>query len=564
MVLDADDELPWDPLWAYVLGEEEENKRGFGRKKKDPTQGEGFLSYIKDVLPSAEGRDDEGIGRHSDSKTSREDKKKKGFIFRRSSATDEAQHTDSWEWHISTGSSIDDFVPSPPQTRDSPSAKERWSKLARHHDRDTQSKEVSGNDKWDWKMANSAKKDKRGLGRRFGRNKEPEKWDFMTVTSQEKGQRKVRFARSSNKNNESWIDAKEVIAQLENSQNTFFDWVGINPSFDEEDGKTSSRKKLGPIAALSREKKQQQMNDSTTMSDSGFLFGDIFSSFIDENEETSDDGSSFHSSTDGSSASTIDEEGLSDDDSRSVPTLQSDASLSQTQQQAKDSLPPHVHQRDVNEVRLSFQPISHDEINSNHLSVIEEELSDDEVKANASELTITESKTLKNLDEAKIELQNSLTNSPNDQSRSPGRRICCSVKNLPYEQLKWSEESGIPFHELSPEEQSSLHLNKATMVDDRRYDRGVIPVQTWASQSDVLSLFKYDCNSSVQMFVSYNDFGSKLLNVTTAPAPRKTRRDKIWIKVEVSKLFSEHLRWIYTANNFVAYTHLTGFHGFLY
>jgi hypothetical protein len=556
MVLDADDELPWDPLWAYVLGEEEDNNRGFRRKKKESSQGEGFLSYIKDVLPAPEGRDDDGVGRYSDNKTSRDDKKKKGFIWRRNNAADEAQHTDSWEWHISTGSSIDDFVPPPTQPRDGPSAKERWSKLAR----DTRTKEAPVKDAtWNRKHANSAKKDKRGLGRRFGRNKEPDKWDFITTTSQEKGARKVLFSRSSSKNNESWIDTKEVIAQLETSQNTFFDWVGINPSFDEEDAKASSRKKLGPIAALSREKKQQQMSDSTTMSDSGFLFGDIFSSFIDENEETSDDGSSFQSSTEGSSASTIDEEGLSDDDSRSVPTLQSDTSLSQTQQQTKDSLPPHLHHREVNEVRLSFQPINQDEIYSNHLSVIEEEHSDDDVKVSASEVTITDSNTAKNPVEAKIELQNNLTSSSSyDQSRSPGRRICCSVKNLPYEQLKWSEESGIPFHELSREEQSSINSNKASTAGDQKYvqsgalddhkiSSGVISAQSWTSQPDPLSLFKYDCNSSVQMYVSYDQFGSKILKVTTAPTPRKTRRDNIWIKVEVSSHWFQH--WLMKSHN---------------
>lgn len=545
MVLDADDELPWDPLWAYVLGEEEEHNRGFRRKKKDPTQGEGFLSYIKDVMPTSEGRDDEGIGRQSDIKAVREDKKKKGFIWRRNNAADEAQHTDSWEWHISTGSSIDDFVPAPSQTKESPSAKERWSKLARHHDRESQTKESPGKESWEWKLPSSTKIDKRGLARRFSRNKEPDKWDFMSTTSQEKGVRKIRFARSSSKNNESWIDAKEVIAQLETSQNTFFDWVGINPSLDEEDAKTSQRKKLGPIAALSREKKQQT-SDSTTISDSGFLFGDIFSNLIDENDESSDEGSSFQSSTEDSSASTIDEEeGPSDDDSRSVPTLQSDASLSQTQQQSKDSLPPHLHHREVNEVRLSFQPISNDEMNSNHLSVIEEENSDDEVKISASELTIMESKTMKNLDDATKEPPNSLTSSSYDLSRASGRRICCSVKNLPYEQLKWSEESGIPFHELSRQEQSSLNSNKASLEDDQIFGKssafvdaqissGLIPVQSWTSQSDPLSLFKYDCNSSVQTYVSYDHFGSKTLKVTTAPAPRKAKRDSIWVKVEVS------------------------------
>ena len=533
MVLDTDDDLPWDPLWAYVLGDEEESNKGFRRKKKESKE-DGLISYIKDVMPTSEGRDDDRNSRRTDGKVARDETRKKGFIWKRNNTADEAQHADSWEWHISTGSSYDDFVASPPQTRDAPSAKERWSKLARHKEINNQSKEASGKDSWDWKLTNGAntKREKRGLGRRFSKNRETDKWDFISTSSQEKGTRRVLFAKASSKNDESWIDTKEVMATLATSQNNFFDWVGINPSYDEDEAKASQKQKQGPISALSRERKQKA-NDSSTLSDSGFLFGDIFSSLVDENEDSSFEESSFQSTTTGeSSAGTIEEEGLSDDDSRSVPTVQSDASLSQTQQQARNSLSPHLHKREVNEVRLSFQPISHDEINSNHLSIIEEEHSDNDVKNCGSELTITKQNNPKNSDVScptgnKIEQENELKSTSYDPSRATGRRTCCSVKNLPYEQLKWSEESGIPFHELSREEQNNF-LNSGAPVDP------LVPVKSWTSETDPLSLFKYDYNSSVQMYVSYDHFGSETLNVSTAPTPRKAKRDSICVNVEVS------------------------------
>jgi hypothetical protein len=581
MVHDTEGELPWDPLWAYVLGDDENTKRGFRRQKKDANHDEGIISYIKDVMPIAESRDDGKFVDRSDNKGSREESKKKGFIWRRNIKPEEAEPGDSWEWHISTGSSYDDLVPIPPmnekekrkeptpgkvqrghdaalppptphsspnRTRNTSPAKERRTRVISPRQRREQATE---SDVWDWQIPTGAKKEKSTFTRIFRKEKEPDNWDFISTASQEKGVRRVRFIRSSNsKDSEAWIDTREVIAQLERSQSSLFDWVGINPSSDEADPQGSkvhtqsaSKKNRGTIFTTSKGKKQPR-SASTTLSDSGFLFGEFFASLVDDND-SSDEGSSFQSSTDYSSAGTL-EEGLSDDDSRSVPTLQSDTSNSQAHD-IKDSVHPQANQSEVNEVRLAFQPINQDETNANHLAIIREESSDEESQLSASDRNTTE--TVKKFEHAAPEAKQDEQENPSS-SFTLGQPCAMEDRNSPYDQR--TEESSIPFHQVgliqstavskctntSDEQQcvsSSVPINPQVLAKRSTGNNPPLP-----ALSDPQSLAKKKSNSEVNMYPSCDRFGSKTMSVKSAPVPRIARGDgafslnNIIVKVEVS------------------------------
>ena len=80
----ADDDLPWDPIWAYVLGEGDEDagRSVFRRQKKTP-EGDGIMSYIKDVLPTTESRDEKIPQERLDVKDSKDEPKKSGFAWKR-------------------------------------------------------------------------------------------------------------------------------------------------------------------------------------------------------------------------------------------------------------------------------------------------------------------------------------------------------------------------------------------------------------------------------------------------------------------------------------------------
>ena len=132
----TDDDLPWDPIWAYVLGEgEEETTKGvpvFRRQKKTAREGDGIMSYIKDVLPATESRDDKISQQRSVLKDTKEESKKSGFAWKRNSQIGDTEADDVWEWQISLGNSYDEVTQatsamngslSPP--RDAPPLKEK-------------------------------------------------------------------------------------------------------------------------------------------------------------------------------------------------------------------------------------------------------------------------------------------------------------------------------------------------------------------------------------------------------------------------------------------------------
>jgi hypothetical protein len=582
MVRETDDELPWDPIWAYVLGEEDVKSGGFRQKKKVVPQEEGILSYIKDIMPVTESRDDKWSHERTDDKITNDDSKKKGLIWRRNSRTVESVPDEAWEWHISTGSSNDEVLRGISQptritepTRDNPPTKEKRNIIPRRNSRpiDTKStdswewrlttgserddlnplmktlskdsspaikgrstrfsspfRKKNDNDSWDWQFSNG-KKEKRSFVRRFSVEKETDKWDFISVTNQDKGPRRVRFIRSSSNKDEAWIDTEEVVAQLERSQNTLFDWVGINPSFEEDESKDSKGKSL--TSPFNKSRKAVV----TPHSDSNDIFGGLFGW-----ESSSEDESSFQSSAEESSAYTIEEDAGSDDDSRSVPTLASDTSQSVQQDD-----------NDLNEVRLSFQPVPvHGERSMEQMPKIEEVSSRDESPRDIDDISATDSVSVhdppiaeKVVEEIKssdvIDEYYQSGSGSMDQPRIAGRGICCSVKNLSSEQLKWSAESGIPFHELSPEEKSRLfpkkravsetgnYVSSADLVYPQTSNRSIHDEQQTSvplSTGSPLSFFEYEYKTGTHMYVSYDRFGDDSMRLVTGPTPVLTSSAK--------------------------------------
>ena len=622
----TDDDLPWDPLWAYVLGEEEgDARRGIFRKqKKTVPEGDGLMSYIKDVLPASESRDDK-MPRDRDRvevvKEPRDAAKttKSGYAWRRAnkSPAGASEADDVWEWQISLGNSYDEVTPATSTCRnvnsstprDAPPSKDRRSSLFRRGDTESvpskdAPKPAKSNDSWDWGLGtgsehddyvsssmlpgkefsssspvkprrasalgfrkkvdhdswdwqlNNGKKEKRSFVKRFGSRKEKDDWDFLALTSQEKGPRRVRFNRSSSsKDDAEWIDTKEVVAQLERSQTSLFDFVGINPSFEEEEAVSKSIRRKSDLRDGKAVKR-----DGTSLSDSGDLFAGLFS--WDGSSDEEEDESSFHSSTDESSAGTMGEETGSDDDddddddSKSVPTIISDTSRSLNRDR-NDNDRSQLIREDVNEVRLSFQPLSFGETSASQLPIIDEETSSTEsqlVPAKESIARVVEPDSIPmpssgattNLRDTNVPVPRAIVQDSNEQkerdpidpSRLGGRAICCSVKGLSSEQLKWSEESGIPFHELSPEEQSKLFPKNRTVPDADQY----IPSSVFAERQNSknitpgspLSLFEYEYDNGRSMYLSYANFGDALtLFRGLAPDITSFEKNKMLVMVEV-------------------------------
>ena len=139
-----------------------------------------------------------------------------------------------------------------------------------------------------------------------------------------------------------------------------------------------------------------------------------------------------------------------------------------------------------------------------------------------------EMRTAKNREEA-AELKSSRP------ARVARRGMCRSVKSLNCQQMKWSAESGLPFHELSQRELSTIFPKVRSVTDDqegvsseliRNSDTFAmkVPVHLQAAlqHSGPQSLFEYEYETGVHMFVSYNEFGDdvrSIMNVETAPTP---------------------------------------------
>lgn len=568
------------------------------------------MSYIKDVLPTTESRDEKIPHDRSDVKDSKDETKKSGFAWRRSSKNGGSDVDDVWEWQISLGNSYDEVAPATSSRtdnlsplRDGPPLKDRRNSLFRRNDteslpskdaseaaRRTQSgqrraksndswewglstgseydekvsstiptskdssqvkprrastfssafRKKNDNDSWDWQLSNG-KKEKRSFVKRFSSSKEVDSWDFLTATSQDKGPRRVRFARTSSKDDVDWIDTKEVVAQFERSQTSLFDWVGINPSYEEDE---TAQKVVRRNSEPSREKSQKR--DVASFSESGDLFAGLFSWDGSSDDE---DESSFQSSTDESSAGTLGEETGSDDDSKSQPTIVSDASQS-LHRETNENDRSQLLRQEMNEVRLSFQPLPYGETSTSQLPKIDEETSSTESqRVRPRDLTVPNAGTNPN-----PRVNEELPADENDdsdkkewgsieQSRSAGLGMCCSVKNLSSEQLKWTKESGIPFHELSQEEQLRLFPKNRAVPDADQYAPSSLHADRHLSSkpsanlllpiASPLSLFEYEYNTGRNMFVSYNDFGDSSLTVLRAPSPDNKYSEKIFTEPEM-------------------------------
>jgi hypothetical protein len=654
---DTDDDLPWDPLWAYVLGEEEDAKKGLFKRQKKPTpKGEGIMSYVKDVLHASESRDSRAINVGQDSREVREDPKRIGYAWRRNPKVEDSEAEDAWEWKISTGSYDDVATPPPHTTNDPQKTKEKRSILFGRNDpsvtesaplKDTtrtkgKSSNVSGrssraleakssdswewhlstgsddmltsnthpsrsasktqpkkgatfsspfrrkqdNDSWDWQLS-KGKKENRSFAKRFSKSNVTDRWDFMTATSQERGARRVRFARSNgSKDDVEWIDTKEVVAQLERSQTSLFDWVGINPSYEEDE---SSQKVGRRHSASSNDKKQKRTLPST--SDSNNLFSGLFSW-----DDLSEDESSFQSSTDDSSAATVEEYSGSDDDSRSISSLVHDNSKQITREINEDDRQDDLPKEHLNEVRLSFLPIENDEKGSSRLPKIEEETSSTDstfgfptinsdnrqlkapIESQSNGIVVERDTHVDNRDESEQSGKDSIPN-----SHSIGRSLCGRVKKLTPEQRKWTEENGIPFHELSVEKQSRLFpKNRAIADSDKQAPSSAISDPQESNDSQLsgrqpsfaltgpLSCYEYEYATGKNTFLSYDCFGNDSLTVVCAPTPEAKCHDEskvqneVLVMVEVCSKNTQITKSSHS-NDFITIINIcTGFYGFCY
>lgn len=451
------------------------------------------------------------------------------------------------------------------------------------------------------------KKGKRGLWR--GRqNKSSETWDWQLGNTNEKGtkkgERRVRFARTPKKQSDGkWVDADEVAEQIERSHLTLLEWVGLNGSsssssetldevsYDRRTSRLDAKRDTGTAhqrSTMTRGTKLEKKDLAVPpTSADGFVFGSLFSNWGDLSSE---DDSTLNSSTtqDSSAVSTED---ISEDGTKS--TQQSDGPSSVANESGK---------QDVTEVRLAYQPEVPETSSSNLLPIITEEGSleethfySDERSGSGSEQTqklrgagrldgprlleVEESIPIEASRHRRIGSNNSILEgvesaalhhedvhvkellveddlpivdeagkAVNPTLRPSGRAVCRSVKKLSDEQLKWTTQTGVPFHELSQQE-LALIFPKVRSINDgpRQTSQSLLPSSSRGSsrsgsahfQASIdsagpQSLFEYEYETGVHMFVSYDVAGLFVngLTVKTAQPPSMLPK-QIMLQVEV-------------------------------
>jgi len=134
-------------------------------------------------------------------------------------------------------------------------------------------------------------------------------------------------------------------------------------------------------------------------------------------------------------------------------------------------------------------------------------------------------------------------------------KVCCSMKNLSPAQQRWSAKSGIPFHELSQQELAAIFPKVKSVSDQqqrelptelgdpRGFDDYSANLEADPNFSGPRSIFQYEYETGIHMFVSYDKFGSissgKLpFQVTTAMVPRllanEAGTNSVVVQVEAS------------------------------
>jgi hypothetical protein len=516
---------------------------------------------------------------------------------------------EEWQWKLDLDPEVDSREASNVSTKKN-NVNRRTQKNGGRSKSSRLQKDPSSSESWDWpSITGSAnakedpKKGRRGLWR--GREKKSsETWDWPLGTDEKvtkKGERRVRFARTPKKQNDGkWVDADEVAEQIERSHLTLLEWVGLNGSssssldtFDEvsyDRGTSRLDAKRDKGAAHQRTRTRGTKLEKKDLavpptSPDGFVFGSLFSNWGDLSSE---DDSTLNSSTtqDSSAVSTED---ISEDGTKS--TQQSDGPPSVANERSK---------QDVTEVRLAYQPEVPETSSTNLLPIITEEGSleethfySDERSGSGSEQTQklrgagrlegprlldagesfpidtsshhrigrcnsilegVESAALNHEDVfvEELLLEDDLVDEAgkavNPTPRSSGRAVCRSVKKLSDEQLKWTAETGVPFHELSQQELALLFPKVRSITDGpRQSSRSLLPSSSRGSsrsgsahfQASIdstgpQSLFEYEYETGVHMFVSYDVAGVFVhdLTVKTAQPPSMLPK-QILLQVEV-------------------------------
>ena len=326
--LNDTEDLPWDPLWEYILGENEGKPKSRRRKKAKEEQG-GLLSYL---FPEEESRDDSSWHSSWQQSVSRNqaEKREEGILS---------------SMRTSNGSN-----PSEPKAK----GKKFWKRNKR------QSQDESN--AWEWKFdpavagSLSESTDKRERRVRFA------KFNSSKAAKDEGPDYGLRFKEGT----------EIAAAELQKSQKSLLDWVGITDedtlsTADVASGKGS--KDNTQSKTLSRTLSQAKQPASAPPPEtSSFPFAGLLNNWGDMS--SSEDGSSLAStyestqgsgtvtSTEETSVFTYDEE---DEEDSKYTTDQSEASTFNPESEGE-----------YNEVVLAFRPTAGEENNSNLLPILEE------------------------------------------------------------------------------------------------------------------------------------------------------------------------------------------------
>jgi len=406
----------------------------------------------------------------------------------------------------------------------------------------------------------------------------------------EKKERRVRFAKFNSSKaakddgpdyGQRLRESTEIAAiELQKGQQSLLDWIGITdeetPIADEsvsrdKDSNDNAQRKTSPLALPTA----NQPASPPPPENSTFHFVGLLNNWGEMS--SSEEGSSLAStleSTQGSGTVTSTEEAsmFTDDD-------EEDSKYTATDQSEISTLNPESEE-DYNEVVLAFKPAPREENAVNLLPVLEEESSVElekhvyadnptnsyvEERQGEMQESLEGKERIEDINSILEELEefNELRAATKDLHESAdlkpsslARRgiMCRSVKSLNCQQLKWSVESGLPFHELSQTELAAI-FPKVRSVTDNHEGVGSeliknsdafavkVPVHLQAAlqHSGPQSLFEYEYETGVHMFVSYYEFGEDVRNmkVETAPTPplrirkRSSSLNKTMIQVEV-------------------------------
>ncbi|GKY96067.1 hypothetical protein MPSEU_000566900 [Mayamaea pseudoterrestris] len=136
---------------------------------------------------------------------------------------------------------------------------------------------------------------------------------------------------------------------------------------------------------------------------------------------------------------------------------------------------------------------------------------------------------------------------------SAPRVVCCSIKDLDLEQLRLARETGLPIHELSPEELATIFPKLRSVANERSHahPRSVVIGNSLSFERELpahfqavlkregpQSLYEYEYESGVQKLLLYDSFGNnprELLKMHVAGGlPEDGLNDVVLVQVEAS------------------------------